>query len=202
MNSTTVDARGQLCPKPLILTKKALNDIAEGDRVTVLIDNETSQLNVERFLRDNGMPFETTEENGVFSLRVTKAKQQLSHPQAESYCTVQPRLRHAVCIKNNRMGFGDDELGAILIKAFVNTIADTEPLPATIIFYNSGIELALDDSPVLDALKELERSGIKILVCGTCADYHEKKDRVAVGIVSNMYDISQALVSASHVVCP
>lgn len=202
MKSSTVDARGQVCPKPLILTKKALNETADGGRLTVLIDNDTSRQNVERFLRDNGMTVETSEEGGVFTLHVTKTRRQLSHPQAEAYCTTQPRTPHAVCIKSDRMGFGDDELGSILIKAFVNTIAETEPLPGTIILYNSGINLALTDSPVLDALKELEQSGVKILVCGTCADYFGKKDQVAVGIVSNMYDISQALASASHVVYP
>jgi TusA-related sulfurtransferase len=46
----TVDARGQVCPKPLILTKQALKEVSPGEQISVLIDNPTSRQNVERFL--------------------------------------------------------------------------------------------------------------------------------------------------------
>lgn len=43
-----VDARGLTCPDPVIRTKKALSD--SPDSVIVMVDNETSKINVERFL--------------------------------------------------------------------------------------------------------------------------------------------------------
>ncbi|MDY0255531.1 MAG: sulfurtransferase TusA family protein, partial [Tenuifilaceae bacterium] len=50
----TVDAKGELCPKPLIMTKKALGEMGDNETLEVLIDNETSMKNVTRFLTDNG----------------------------------------------------------------------------------------------------------------------------------------------------
>ena len=100
------------------------------------------------------------------------------------------------------MGVGDDDLGSILAKALINTIKEVEPLPESILFYNGGVFLALKDSPVVQPLQELSDRGVKILVCGTCLDFYGKKAEVGVGIVSNMYDILQALTDAGHVVMP
>ncbi len=202
MSRKIVDAKGMLCPKPLILTKKALMELKIGGKMNVLIDNVTSVQNVERFLKDNGSDVSHTEKDGVYDLTVTKGEKKLASPDAQSYCSCEPGRPHVICIKNDKMGFGSDELGIILIKGFINTIKEASPLPEVIVFYNNGIKLTLENSPVLDSLKELETLGVKILVCGTCADYFKTKDLVKVGIVSNMYDIVEALTQAKHVVCP
>ena len=80
MENKIVDARGMVCPKPLIMTKTALMELAPGQSMTVLIDNETSKQNVERFLQDNGAASAMTEKNGVYTLTVTKGESVLSHP--------------------------------------------------------------------------------------------------------------------------
>jgi selenium metabolism protein YedF len=202
MSKEVVNAQGLVCPKPLIMTKKALGKIAEGEAFTLLIDNATSKQNVERFLTDNGARCESVEKDGVFTLTVTKGARELSSPDAAAYCTAPPPRPHVIAFKRDKMGFGSEELGEILAKACINTILEVEPLPSTIVFYNSGIHLALQGSPVVETLKNLESRGVKILVCGTCVDYYGKKDQVAVGIVSNMYDILETLTAAGHVVTP
>jgi selenium metabolism protein YedF len=202
MAHEVVDARGQLCPKPLIMTKKALSGIAEGDSLTIQIDNATSLENVRRFLTDNGMSPAVAERAGVYELKVIKKSAGLAHPDAASYCTSSPAKPPVVCLKGDTMGFGDLQLGEILIKAFINTLENVSPLPSTIVCYNRGVFLALKDSPVREALTELSGKGVRILVCGTCLDFYKQKEHVAVGVVSNMYDIAEALLSAGHVVCP
>jgi predicted peroxiredoxin len=74
--------------------------------------------------------------------------------------------------------------------------------PKSLVFLNAGIFLALKNSPVIESLTKLERSGVKIFVCGTCLDYYGEKPNIGVGIVSNMYDILEQLSSASSVVYP
>jgi selenium metabolism protein YedF len=222
----TIDARGQLCPKPLILTKKALLELGPGDAMTVLIDNETSRNNVERFLKDNGMEVGITEEKGVFRLAVIKTGDLLSSPAAEDYCETSPapagdptrdarrnpagdpspapargRIgNHAFVFKKTRVA--EDELGEILTVGFFSTIGELDLLPGRIIFYHEGVRLVLDDSPVLDHLKKLESLGVSIMICGTCVDHYKVKDRVGVGIVSNAYDILTAMSEAHHLVNP
>jgi selenium metabolism protein YedF len=204
MNEPIVDARGKLCPQPLIMTKKTLRDLPLGGSMTVLIDNATSVENVQRFLKDNGCPVTQTVNHGVYSLHVTKSQETLISSEAEQYCPTTPPATgaHVICIKGEQMGTGADELGLLLMKAFVNTIKEIKPLPGKIIFYNRGIFLALDDSPVLPAFKELEAQGVKIISCGTCLDYYQAKSRLSVGTVTNMYAILEELTSASHVIYP
>ncbi len=199
-----VDAKGQLCPKPIIMTKKALAEIADNETLEVLIDNEISLNNVVRFLTDNGFHPEVKTEGNVFHLLVSKTGEIDKDAPAEDYCEIsQPqKSNYVVSIQNNKLGFGDDKLGEILLKAFINTLPEISVQPKSIVFTNAGIFMALKDSPVIDTLVKLEKSGIKILVCGTCLDFYGKKENVGVGIISNMYDIMEELTAAGSVVYP
>lgn len=199
-----VDAKGKLCPVPLIMTKKALNEISEDDGLEVLIDNETSMKNVTRFLEDNRMKVHSQLKEGVFHLFVNKTGTIPENLKVEEYCQVEPPAKSnvVVAIQRNRLGDGAEELGNILIKAFVNTLPEVSTKPKTIVFLNSGIYLALKDSVVIDSLKKLEADEVEIMVCGTCLDYYQQKQNLGVGKVSNMYDILERLTNASHVIYP
>jgi len=204
MKDITIDARGELCPKPLIMTKKQLNETEVDTTFVVLIDNETSRENVERFLSDNQIRFQTLAQDNVYSIRVTKTKAELSHPAAEKYCLPENTAQagFAFCFAGEHMGSGPEDLGRILIQGCINTIKELTPLPSAIVFYNTGVKLTVDGSPVMEALQELEKSQVKILVCGTCADFFQVKEKVRVGIISNMYTILETLSQTGHVIYP
>jgi selenium metabolism protein YedF len=202
MEEIVVDARGEVCPKPLILTKKALTSAAPEQPMRVLIDNETSRNNVMRFLADNGVAAECIEKDGVFSLLLNGTTGELHHPDAETYCSAAPGLPHVIVIKSNRMGIGDDELGTLLLKAFINTIPEVSPLPGSIVFYNSGVFMTTDDSPVIEALRELEKRGISLLICGTCTNFYQIQEQIHIGTISNMYTILETVTTAGKVIEP
>ncbi|NTW31438.1 MAG: sulfurtransferase-like selenium metabolism protein YedF, partial [Bacteroidetes bacterium] len=187
----TIDAKGQICPVPLIMTKKALSEITENETLKILIDNETSVKNVTRFLEELGMEIRTEKKDDVFELIVNKTGNTPENAKVEDYCTVEDikKGNYVVAVQRNRLGDGAEELGLILIKGFINTLPESTLKPKTIIFLNSGIFLALNDSPVIDSLRKLEQSGVEVLTCGTCLDYYQKKDELRVGKVSNMYEI-------------
>jgi selenium metabolism protein YedF len=211
MDHKTIDTRGMVCPKPLILTKAALSTLGINDEMTVLVDNETSKQNVERFLRDNGVSCSANLDAGVYTLRVRK---QADAPptDARTYCAPQSsnvqkaaagRNRAAVILfKSDKMGAGPDDLGGILIKAFINTIKELSPLPSALVFYTNGIHLVVEGSSVIEPLNDLQNKGVLILVCGTCLDYFKKKEQVKVGTVSDMFTILETLAGAHHVVDP
>jgi pentose-5-phosphate-3-epimerase len=67
---------------------------------------------------------------------------------------------------------------------------------------NSGVKLAIDGSLVLESLDKLEREGVNLLVCGTCLNYFEVKDKLKAGKVSNMYEIVEKMVNAEKVFAP
>jgi selenium metabolism protein YedF len=105
-------------------------------------------------------------------------------------------------ISSDGMGQGSDELGAILMKAFIHTAAELDSPPGAIIFYNAGVKLTAADSDVIDDLKTLEGKGIELMICGTCVNYFKLSDRLGAGKISNMYDILDILSTSGRIVRP
>lgn len=206
-NIKIVDARGMLCPKPLILTKKAVNNLENSKEINILIDNETAKDNVEKFLCDNKVSFITNQEEDLFVISVNAEGQKITS-EPKDYCVPSFQLKnknndsYVVKIASDLMGVGDKELGNLLIQAFINTLPEMDALPEKIIFYNSGVKLTVKSSPIADTLKKMEAEGVEILICGTCLDYYNLKDQVETGIVSNMYSILDSLRTANKIVEP
>jgi selenium metabolism protein YedF len=98
------------------------------------------------------------------------------------------------------LGTGDEELGFILMKAFLNTLWDVSPRPTKIMFLNDGVRLTTEGSDVLDVLHLLENEGVEIFSCGTCLEFYEIKDKLQVGQVTNMYDTVDSLLSAGKII--
>ena len=102
---------------------------------------------------------------------------------------------------SDRIGQGNDELGALLMKGFIYALAEGENKPVRMIFMNSGVNLTVEGSIHLENLRRLQNEGVEILSCGTCLDFYGLKDKLAVGRVSNMYEIV-SLLSSGRVLRP
>jgi selenium metabolism protein YedF len=100
------------------------------------------------------------------------------------------------------MGRGDDELGRTLMATYLDTLAHFSPSISKVIFVNSGVRLTVKGSPVLDAIKNLENAGVRILSCGTCLNHFGLKEKLNVGEVSNMYAIIEAISKGQKVMMP
>ena len=108
--------------------------------------------------------------------------------------------RVAVAIGKDTMGEGSEELGKILIKGFIYSLSELPVAPASIMFFNSGVFLAAEGANTVGDLRKLEARGAKILICGTCVDYYGLQGKLAVGTVTDMYGITEELVSAGKVI--
>ena len=201
-----IDTKGQLCPAPLIATKRALKETPAGESFTVLIDNKTSFSNVSRFLNDNNTRFAVNEKEGLWSLTVTRAPGELTKPNEKEYCT--PEVPHfqkgdyVIAISSDMMGEGDTDLGTLLMTNFIKAIHDLDILPSKMVFYNRGVMLGKDDSAVLELLINLERMGVALFLCGTCIKHYSLEDKIHIGTVSNMFEIAQIMSSAGKVIKP
>ena len=105
-----------------------------------------------------------------------------------------------VMVATDRLGRGDDELGAKLMVNFLKTLKEMGDELWRLVFVNNGVKLTIEDSPVLPDLKELEDNGINILVCGTCLDHFRFLDKKEVGETTNMLDIVTAMQLADKVI--
>lgn len=111
-------------------------------------------------------------------------------------------LRVVGFITASVLGMGDEQLGRILMRSFIKTLKELNPLPERLIFVNSGVRLTTEGSELIADLRELEAHGVRMLSCGTCLDYYQLKDALAVGTVTNMFEIVTSLVAADRVLRP
>jgi len=105
-----------------------------------------------------------------------------------------------IAIGANIMGSGSEELGKILIKAYIGSLTLLNKPPDILVFFNSGVFLTTIESNTVEDLKELVTKGTELLICGTCANYYGLQDKIAVGVVSNMAEISQIMLRAGNLV--
>jgi selenium metabolism protein YedF len=201
-----VDTRGQQCPAPLIATKKALKESGKDSSFRVITDNMTSMNNISRFLKDNKAEFSVKEEAGVWIITINKSSEDESVSNPGEYCsTAIPHFSQGnfiIAFTSDKMGEGDEELGRLLLINFIKAIKDLEILPEKMVFYNNGVKLGVIDSPVYEHLKEIEKMGVVLLLCATCAKFYFLEDKIRVGTLSNMYEIAQVMASAGNIVKP
>jgi len=188
-----IDCRGMACPQPVVTAKKALDESAE---FILIVDNPAARDNVERFAQSQGAVVDVEERRNDFYLRIQKKS---ACDMAES---PQKAEKVVVYINSNLLGVGEEALGAILMRAFLKVLLDLKPVPAKLIFINSGVRLTSEGSEVLGTIEALSGKGAEILSCGTCLDFYGLKGKLKVGIVSNMYDIAQSLLDADRLIRP
>ena len=201
----TLDLRSLACPEPVIRTKQAI-EAHPNSVLAVLVTSATTVTNVTRMARAMGADVRQEEAaGGEFRLTLTTSSGQAAPsvaPQPEPCGVPAPGGRSTVFLNNNVMGIGDDQLGRILMKAFLKTLKSAEPLPAEIICVNNGVHLTAEGSEELPVLQELAAKGVEIVSCGTCLDFFKKLDKVKVGVVGNMFDIVGRLNKAVRIIAP
>jgi len=194
MMTITIDARGLKCPAPVIKTKNALEN-SPGEEITTIVDNMAAKENIKRLGENYGYQVRSKEEDGNYVVTLLPSESceiivdKIAQPEA-----------YVVLVGSDRMGQGEDELGKILMKGYFYALTEAEPYPKSIMFINSAIKLTVEGSEALENIKTLEAKGVEILSCGTCLDFYQLKDKLAVGSVTNMYTIVEKMNDAAKVI--
>lgn len=191
----TVDGRGLACPKPVLETKKALENLKEKELITI-VDNTIAVENVKKLLTKLNYPFEVVSKSDYFEIKIKNTKE-LSD---ETAIKKEEKLKNqSILFTSNKIGKGDDVLGEILMKGYIYTLSEMDELPKYIMFVNSGVKLTTKGSESIDDLKALEERGVEILSCGTCLDYlNIDLSDLVVGSVTNMYTIVDNTTNAKN----
>ena len=199
-----IDARGMACPLPVVNAKKASEELHPGDTLIVRVDNEIAVQNLRRFAEHKGFAAlgeKKGEKEYTVTMRIGAATENVE-PE-ETACAVDTRRKGMlVVLSANTMGTGDEKLGKALMKAFVFALTRQDTLPETVLCYNTGAFLTCEGADTLEDLKLLESEGVTVLTCGTCLDFYGLKEKLAVGGVTNMYDIVERMESARTLVRP
>lgn len=188
-----LDLRGKSCPIPVVETKKYL-EAKKVVQIEILLDNSVSSENVRRFLGSKGFATTVVLENELY--KVEGVLEEDSPP------VTALKTKLLVYVDGETMGRGSEELGNILMRSFLKTLMELEIKPWRLIFLNSGVKLTSTGSQYIEILKAIEVSGIEIMSCGTCLDYFHLKEKIAVGRISNMFEILSSFSEATNVIRP
>ena len=200
-----IDCHGLACPLPVVNAKKTAEELGAGDVLTVLVDNEIAVQNLTRFAEHKGFGVSAekkADKEYAVIMNISGAAAEEANG-VEVACVVDSRKKGMlVVLSGSEMGSGDAKLGTSLMKAFVFALTKQDQLPDTILCYNTGAYLTCEGADTLEDLKLLESEGVTILTCGTCLDFYGLKERLAVGSVTNMYDIVERMENAAQILKP
>ena len=199
-----IDCRKMACPLPVVNAKKAAEQLADGDVLTILVDNEIAVQNLTRFADHKGFGVSARKQADTEYAVIMHLSGAGDRTQPEEIaCTTDVRSKGMlVVLSANTMGSGDPKLGTSLMKAFVFALTKQDQLPDTVLCYNTGAYLTCEGADTLEDLKLLESEGVTVLTCGTCLDFYGLKEKLAVGSVTNMYDIVERMEHAARIIKP
>lgn len=215
-NNVEINCRGLACPQPVLNTKKALEQMGPGTAV-VIVDNETAKENVSLFARNTGHRVEISQEGGEYHIAISKAAitdnskgpqtevagQSKNTAGPEKNITPEAGAKESGCvyfITSNLLGQGSPDLGQVLMKSLMVTLAETDPAPHSLLLLNTGVMLACQGSTVLQLLEKIAGRGADVISCGTCLEYYKLKESLSVGRMGNMFDIHNIMSGPRKVI--
>ena len=199
--SKFIDAMGKACPMPVVLAKK---EIDAGERnITVAVDNEIAVGNLKRLAAGSGLEAKVETVAGGFHV-IFEGGADKVYSQAEERPAVSCSASgcgYTVFFGKDYVGEGDYTLGHNLAKMMLYTLAESDDVPAAVIFMNSGVNLPTSDKlDIINSITTLMEKGTEVLVCGTCLNYYGITDKLKAGTVSNMYEIVEKMKNSAKVI--
>lgn len=98
-------------------------------------------------------------------------------------------------VNGDGMGRGDGALGRKLLGKCFRKLADREDTEA-IVFYNAGVKMLAEDSPVAVEVGVLRDRGIDLLACRTCVEHFELRGKLLIDRLSDMTEIFTVIGTA------
>lgn len=187
-----IDCRDLACPRPVIETKKALEELSKDENLQILLNSQASKENVMRFLKSLNIEFETKdiEDESIISIKNKMPLQENQYSNDEF---------NVLFLKSDKVGEG--ELGQNLMVGFLKTLKDLDNFPKKILCVNNSVLINTDSSHIaFEAMKELEHMGIEIYSCGACLEYFGKTQELKIGKIGNAYEILNELFGKAKII--
>ena len=194
-----LDCRGKACPEPVMQTKEILEK-EKPVRIEVIVDNEAAKENVSRFLVHNGFQVSIEQHGTDFTVVGATDSEACEVMTDAKLAAVSGSKKILIMVSTDRLGHGDDTLGAGLLFNFLKTLKEMGADLWRIVFINNGVKLTADGAEALPVLQELVADGVSILVCGTCLSHFNLLGKKKVGETTNMLDIVTSMQVADSVI--
>ena len=192
-----IDAKGKACPMPVIM---AIKEIDTGvNFFDIEVDNKIAVENLKKLANSQGFTTTIEENDGNFKVNFSNGCEECEEVLAKVEGK-KPLGNWSIFINKEIIGAGNEELGQSLMKMFIYTISEGEDLPKSILFINGGVKVPSLNEQGIEHLKVLQDKGVELLVCGACLNFYGLEDKLEVGKISNMYEITNAMKEASKVI--
>ena len=192
-----IDAKGKNCPMPVIMAKKEID--AGVKFFEIEVDNKIAVENLKKLANSQGFTTSVEEDNSNFKVNFSNGCEECEEVLAKVEGK-KPLGNWTIFVNKEIIGTGDDELGKSLMKMFIYTISEGDDLPKSILFMNGGVKVPTLNNQAIEHLKVLQDKGVELLVCGACLNFYGLEEKLEVGRVSNMYDITNVMKDASKVI--
>lgn len=194
-----LDCRGHACPAPVMQVRDILAQ-EKPAAIAVIVDNEPARENVSRFLAHHGFQVAVEQLGSDFRVTGTAGDGTCAIMAASDFPAVGAVRKILVMVGSDRLGHGDDTLGAGLLLNFLKTLKEIGPDLWRLVFVNAGVKLTVQGAETVPVLRELVAGGVSILVCGNCLNHFQLVDKKQVGETTNMLDIVTSLQVADSVI--
>lgn len=192
-----IDAKGKNCPMPVIMAKKVIDSGVKFFEIEV--DNKIAVENLKKLANSQGFTTRVEENNSYFKVDFSNGCEECEEVLVKVE-DKKPLGNWSIFVNKEIIGAGNDELGKSLMKMFIYTISEGEDLPKSILFMNGGVKVPILNDQAIEHLKVLQDKGVELLVCGACLNFYGLEEKLEVGKISNMYDITNSMKEASKVI--
>ena len=216
-----VDLRGLAPPEPVVRAKRLLAEMEEG-LLDVIVDAGPSKDDLLHFATFKKYRVSVVAETaGAVRLRIIKGNPPPEEPEApkaeekaapaEQEPSVAPSdarpsppspppvTEPLLLITSDGIGEDNRRLAASLMTHLLQAVPENDRRPAKVVLMNSGVALACDGSPALEALRGLADKGIPILVSAESLDFLGLRARLAAGTAADVKQVTEAILSATQV---
>lgn len=198
-----IDCRTLECPAPVLKTKEFLEQEAVTE-INIIVDNDAAVENVTRFLNFQGFEVSVDSDGIISTVSGQRTPEKAKKLETDSSPVKTKKesgsQKILVILSSQQIGKGDDALGQKLMINFVKTLKELGNDLWRLILLNHGVKFSVQNSKILEQLKELELSGVDILVCGACLTHLGLMNEKVIGETTNMLDVVTSMQLADKVI--
>ena len=188
-----LDCRNLNCPEPLLRAKKALGELKIGENLEILVNDVAPRENIKRFLAKNGFEAQISQAGADTLIKTVKTDELKDESIDDIYCDVTAPKRGKVIFLNEEQ-CGNGPIGKSLLAKFLGAALNLDEKPVKVICVNNAVLITTNRGhECFEAIKKLNEAGAEILSCGSCLEGYKLVDKLAIGEISNAYEIMDVL---------
>lgn len=188
-----LDCRNLNCPEPLLRTKKALGELKIAESLEILVNDIAPRENIKRFLAKNGFEAQISQAGADTLIKTVKTDELKDESIDDIYCDVAVPKRGKVIFLNEEQ-CGSGPIGKSLLAKFLGAALSLDEKPVKLICVNNAVLITTNRGhECFEAIKKLNEAGAEILSCGSCLEGYKLVDKLAIGEISNAYEIMDVL---------